>query len=101
MSIDGAHLSSLSESLPKVIHTSIPVVLVTCTVSTTDPDPKLYRCPVYKRYDIFRLKRNGRLIIFASRARRTDQNYIMEVELRTSISPDHWVERGVALLASI
>lgn len=41
---------SLSESLPKVIHTPIPVVLVTCTVSTADPDPKLYPCPVYKRY---------------------------------------------------
>ncbi|KAI9021920.1 dynein heavy chain and region D6 of dynein motor-domain-containing protein [Hyaloraphidium curvatum] len=73
----------LCESLPKVIHTALPVVLVGCTVSTAEPDPKVYRCPVYKR------------------PRRTDQNFVMEVELRTSMPPDHWVERGVALLAAV
>ncbi len=72
----------IAESLPKVIYQPMPVIHVSATNSTDDGDPKLYRCPVYKR------------------PRRTDQNYIFDVELRTAQNPDYWTMRGVALLAS-
>ena len=72
----------LQESQPKVIHQAMPVIHVSATNSTDDTDPKLYICPVYRR------------------PRRTDQNYIFNVELKTHQSPDYWVMRGVALLCA-
>ncbi|KAJ3342801.1 Dynein heavy chain 5, axonemal [Gonapodya sp. JEL0774] len=74
----------LTESQPKVIFTAMPVVYVNATNSTDDGDPRLYRCPVYKR------------------PKRTDLNYIFDVELKPqpNQSPDYWILRGVGLLAS-
>lgn len=72
----------LTESQPKVIYQSMPVVHVSATNSADETDPKFYRCPVYKR------------------PRRTDQNYIFDVELRSAQNTDYWTMRGVALLAS-
>jgi dynein heavy chain len=72
----------LQESLPKQIYQSMPVIHVSATNSTDDTDPKLYVCPVYRR------------------PRRTDQNYIFNVELKTQQSPDYWAMRGVALLCA-
>ena len=42
-----------------------------------------YSCPIYKKPS------------------RTDLNYIAAVDLKTSVSPDNWVLRGVALLCNI
>ncbi len=72
----------LTESQPKVIHQSMPVIHVSATNSTDEPDPRLYRCPVYKR------------------PRRTDLNYIFDVELKTTANPDYWILRSVALLCA-
>ncbi len=72
----------LTESQPKVIYSLMPVIHVSATNSTDEGDPRLYRCPVYKR------------------PRRTDQNYIFDVELKTTQNPDYWIMRGVALLAA-
>ncbi|XP_033874388.2 dynein axonemal heavy chain 8-like [Acipenser ruthenus] len=73
----------LTESTPKVLFTSLPVVHIFAINSTAPKDPKLYICPVYKK------------------PRRTDLTYITAVCLRTSQPPDHWILRGVALLCDI
>jgi dynein heavy chain len=72
----------LTESQPKVIYQSMPCVHISAINSSEDGDPRMYRCPVYKR------------------PRRTDQNYIFDIELRTTQVPDYWIMRGVALLCA-
>ncbi|KAJ3258377.1 Dynein heavy chain 5, axonemal [Boothiomyces macroporosus] len=72
----------LTESQPKVSFQSMPVIHVSAINSTDEGDPKMYRCPVYKR------------------PRRTDQNYIFDIELKTVQNPDYWIMRGIALLCS-
>ncbi|RKO94376.1 dynein heavy chain and region D6 of dynein motor-domain-containing protein [Blyttiomyces helicus] len=70
----------LTESQPKILYQNMPVIHVSATNSTDDGDPRMYRCPVYRR------------------PRRTDQNYIFDVDLKTTANPDYWILRGVALL---
>ncbi|KAI5624125.1 dynein heavy chain 5, axonemal, partial [Silurus asotus] len=78
--------SKLTESSPKVLFTPVPVVHVYAVSSVNMADIKrppavsLYCCPVYRK------------------PRRTDLNFIFDVFLRTTQSPDHWILRGVALL---
>ena len=72
----------LTESQPKVIYQMMPVIHVSATNSTEDSDPRLYKCPVYKR------------------PRRTDLNYVFDVELKTTQNPDYWIMRGIALLCN-
>ncbi|XP_061094941.1 dynein axonemal heavy chain 5 [Conger conger] len=79
--------AKLTESSPKVLFTSLPVVHVYAISTSSPPDPKrqqqgisLYTCPVYKK------------------PRRTDLTYIFSLFLRTSQVPEHWTLRGVALL---
>ncbi|XP_004624242.1 dynein heavy chain 8, axonemal [Octodon degus] len=73
----------LTESTPKVLFTLLPVLHIFAINSTAPKDPKLYVCPIYKK------------------PRRTDLTFITVVYLRTVLSPDHWILRGVALLCDI
>ncbi|XP_031820772.1 dynein heavy chain 8, axonemal isoform X3 [Sarcophilus harrisii] len=73
----------LTESTPKVLFTQLPVLHIFAINSTAPKDPKLYVCPIYKK------------------PRRTDLTFITVVYLRTIVSPDHWILRGVALLCDI
>nr|AAK60623.1 axonemal dynein heavy chain 8 long form [Mus musculus] len=73
----------LTESTPKVLFTQLPVLHIFAINSTAPKDPKLYVCPIYKK------------------PRRTDLTFITVVYLRTVLSPDHWILRGVALLCDI
>ncbi|XP_019405170.1 PREDICTED: dynein heavy chain 8, axonemal [Crocodylus porosus] len=75
--------SKLTESAPKILFTPLPVVHIFAINTTGPKDPKLYVCPVYKK------------------PRRTDLTYITVIYLRTIVSPDHWILRGVALLCDI
>ncbi|KAK2488494.1 hypothetical protein MC885_012588 [Smutsia gigantea] len=70
-------------SPPAVLFTQLPVLHIFAINSTAPKDPKLYVCPVYKK------------------PRRTDLTFITVVYLRTVLSPDHWILRGVALLCDI
>nr|KAF6461745.1 dynein axonemal heavy chain 8 [Molossus molossus] len=73
----------LTESTPKVLFTQLPLLHIFAINSTAPKDPKLYVCPIYKK------------------PRRTDLTFITVVYLRTVLSPDHWILRGVALLCDI
>ncbi|XP_044913421.1 dynein axonemal heavy chain 8 isoform X3 [Felis catus] len=73
----------LTESTPKVLFTQLPVLHIFAINSIAPKDPKLYVCPIYKK------------------PRRTDLTFITVVYLRTVLSPDHWILRGVALLCDI
>ncbi|XP_027976203.1 dynein heavy chain 8, axonemal [Eumetopias jubatus] len=73
----------LTEPAPKVLFTQLPVLHIFAINSTAPKDPKLYVCPIYKK------------------PRRTDLTFITVVYLRTVLSPDHWILRGVALLCDI
>uniref|UniRef100_A0A673T0U8 Dynein axonemal heavy chain 8 n=1 Tax=Suricata suricatta TaxID=37032 RepID=A0A673T0U8_SURSU len=73
----------LTESTPKVLFTQLPVLHIFAINSISPKDPKLYVCPIYKK------------------PRRTDLTFITVVYLRTILSPDHWILRGVALLCDI
>lgn len=46
-------------------------------------DSRLYSCPIYKK------------------PVRTDLNYIAAVDLKTSLPPEFWILRGVALLCDV
>ena len=73
----------LTEPLPKVLFTQLPVVHVYAVNSTGLKDSKLYQCPVYKK------------------PHRTDLTYITALSLKTAQHPDHWILRGVALLCDV
>lgn len=86
LSLDGASWDRrqlrLVESRPKVLFTPLPVIHM-YAVQAGPQDPRLYRCPVYKK------------------PQRTDLNYITFILLKTVASPDHWTLRGVAALCDI
>uniref|UniRef100_A0A3Q3G9U0 Dynein, axonemal, heavy chain 5 n=1 Tax=Labrus bergylta TaxID=56723 RepID=A0A3Q3G9U0_9LABR len=65
----------LIDSKPKVLFEMMPVIRMY--------DSRLYSCPVYKK------------------PVRTDMNYIAAVDLKTPLSPEHWILRGVALLCDV
>ncbi|XP_064014378.1 dynein axonemal heavy chain 8 [Pogoniulus pusillus] len=75
--------SKLIESTPKILFVQLPVVHIFAVNTTSSTDPRLYVCPLYRK------------------PKRTDLNYITEIYLRTVVSPDHWILRGVALLCDI
>jgi dynein heavy chain len=76
----GAHLT---EQHPKVLYIALPILHIYAINSTAGRDKRQYECPIYKK------------------PRRTDQEYICMVDLKTNTNPDHWTLRGVALLCDI
>ncbi|XP_059182778.1 dynein axonemal heavy chain 5 [Centropristis striata] len=75
----------LSEAPPKVLFTPLPVVHVFAVSAAADGrrpggGVSLYSCPVYKK------------------PRRTDLNFIFQLQLRSVQPPEHWTLRGAALL---
>uniref|UniRef100_A0A3B4UR94 Dynein axonemal heavy chain 5 n=1 Tax=Seriola dumerili TaxID=41447 RepID=A0A3B4UR94_SERDU len=65
----------LIDSKPKVLFEMMPVIRMY--------DSRLYSCPIYKK------------------PVRTDMNYIAAVDLKTSLPPEYWILRGVALLCDV
>ncbi|KAK2844298.1 hypothetical protein Q5P01_010957 [Channa striata] len=72
----------LTDSKPKVLFEMMPVIRMFAENNAVK-DPRLYACPVYKK------------------PVRTDLNYIAAVDLKTSLPPEHWILRGVALLCDV
>ena len=75
--------AQLSEQHPKVLYVMLPILHVYAINSTSGRDARQYECPIYKK------------------PRRTDQEYVCMVDLKTTVKPDHWTLRGVALLCDI
>ncbi|KAG7261325.1 hypothetical protein CRUP_035724 [Coryphaenoides rupestris] len=72
----------LVDSKPKVLFEPMPVVRMYAENNGVK-DPRLYSCPVYKK------------------PVRMDTNYIAAVDLKTSLPPEYWILRGVALLCDV
>ncbi|XP_054710373.1 dynein axonemal heavy chain 5-like [Uloborus diversus] len=73
----------LKESIPKILFEPLPVLHVYAINSTQGKQPDVYECPVYKK------------------PRRTDETYVTSFDLKTHRHPNHWILRGVSLLADI
>ncbi|XP_037533193.1 dynein heavy chain 5, axonemal [Nematolebias whitei] len=72
----------LIDSKPKVLFEMMPVIRMFAE-NNGMKDSRLYSCPVYKK------------------PVRTDMNYIAAVDLKTSLPPEYWILRGVALLCDV
>ena len=70
----------LAEQAAKVLFVNLPVIHIYAINSTAGRDTRQYECPIYRK------------------PRRTDQEYITMVDLKTKTDPMHWTLRGVALL---
>lgn len=72
--------NQLAEQHPKLLFVPLPVLHIYAINSTSGRDTRQYECPIYKK------------------PRRTDQEYICMIDLKTKTDPMHWTLRGVALL---
>ncbi|XP_022609362.1 dynein heavy chain 5, axonemal [Seriola dumerili] len=72
----------LIDSKPKVLFEMMPVIRMYAE-NNGMKDSRLYSCPIYKK------------------PVRTDMNYIAAVDLKTSLPPEYWILRGVALLCDV
>ncbi|KAJ0065958.1 hypothetical protein NL108_000216 [Boleophthalmus pectinirostris] len=74
--------SKLIDSKPKVLFEMMPVIRMYAENNGVK-DHHLYMCPIYKK------------------PIRTDLNYIADVDLKTTLPPEYWILRGVALLCDV
>lgn len=85
--IDGASWDRkktiLTDSHPKVLYTTLPIIWLYAVNSTEERDKRQYQCPIYRK------------------PRRTDLEYVAMVELKTNQAPEKWTMRGVALLCDV
>ena len=72
----------LVEPQPKVLNVLLPIVHM-YAIQVGPVDPRLYRCPVYKI------------------PRRTDQQFITVILMRSNQAPEYWILRAVAALCDI
>uniref|UniRef100_A0A4W3K4F2 Dynein heavy chain 5, axonemal-like n=1 Tax=Callorhinchus milii TaxID=7868 RepID=A0A4W3K4F2_CALMI len=73
----------LTESKPKVLFEIMPAIHISAINHHSSKDTRVYSCPIYKK------------------PVRTHLNYIAAVDLRSHLSSEHWVLRGVALLCDV
>jgi len=72
----------LCEATPKVLYTPLPILHLWAINTSAERDKRLYECPIYRK------------------PRRTDLEYVCMVDLKTSVKPETWTFRGVALLCA-
>lgn len=77
----------------QVLYTPMPVIwMQPVDVSAFNKSTPAYSCPLYKTAE-----RRG---VLSTTGHST--NFVLDIRLPTgSVSPDHWVKRGVALLTSL
>eukprot|EP00743_Colponemidia_sp_Colp-15_P013014 GILK01014977.1.p1 GENE.GILK01014977.1~~GILK01014977.1.p1 ORF type:complete len:804 (-),score=66.06 GILK01014977.1:148-2559(-) len=81
---------SIVESNPKELYTNMPPIYFKPVVNKP-PAAGVYRCPVYKT-----LTRAGTLSTTGH-----STNFVLPIEIPTSVDGEHWVKRGVACLVSL
>ena len=81
----------LGESLPKVLFDYLPVLRLDPISEGDLKVPPCFGCPVYKTSE-----RKGVLATTGH-----SSNYVMQVDLPTDVDPNHWVNRGAALLCNL
>ena len=79
------------ESEPKVLFTTAPLMWFQPKRTVQIRHPPSYLCPVYKTGD-----RRG---ILATTGHST--NFILDIYVPSDVPPEHWVQRGVAMLSQL
>jgi dynein heavy chain len=82
---------TLADSHPKVLFSQFPPMWLEPTYHREMPEEGIYKCPVYKV-----LTRRGTLSTTGH-----STNYVMPVELPTSVAQKKWVKAGVALFTAL
>jgi len=86
---DKEHL--LAESHPKELYIEFPITWLKPVQNRKKPDDGFYDCPVYKT-----LTRAGTLSTTGH-----STNFVLFIEVPTSLSQSHWINRGVALFTGL
>lgn len=83
---------SLAESRPKELFTSYTPIWLCPVQDRPKPDPNtVLMCPCYKV-----LTRKGTLSTTGH-----STNFVTTFEVPTSVKPEHWIKRGVALFLAL
>ncbi len=82
---------TLADSRPKELYTALPVMHFLPVADRKVPTTGVYQCPLYKT-----LKRKGTLLTTGH-----STNFIMMVELPTSVEERKWIKAGVGLFTSL
>ena len=82
---------ALSESRPKELFTSCPVIHLSPAADREKPETGMYECPVYKV-----LTRAGTLSTTGH-----STNYVIMVEVPSNLEQSHWIKEGVAMFCSL
>ncbi|XP_006892361.1 PREDICTED: dynein heavy chain 1, axonemal [Elephantulus edwardii] len=81
----------LAESRPKELYTEMAVIWLLPVSNRKVQDENFYLCPIYKT-----LTRAGTLSTTGH-----STNYVIAVEIPTTLSQRHWIKRGVALICAL
>ncbi|KAI5054865.1 hypothetical protein GOP47_0030010 [Adiantum capillus-veneris] len=81
----------LTESLPKVLFSPAPMIWLKPIETSKKKESQCYLCPLYRTTE-----RRGVLATTGH-----SSNFVINVELPTNMSPEHWVRRGVAMFLSL
>ncbi|XP_066465573.1 dynein axonemal heavy chain 3 [Tiliqua scincoides] len=81
----------IGESLPKILYDVLPIIWLKPGESTQFLHQDIYTCPVYKT--------SARRGVLSTTGHST--NYVLSIELTTSLPQKHWINRGVAALCQL